>query len=137
MSRDFRQSNNETASSHFGSHFSSSQVLGSQFADYKHPHKRVYGKKVGRLSDDEPRPVPIPKDFAHLMIRIIDEACFHIFLTQVSAFVYRIVIYNSLCQLLCWAFLFTELCIMAAHMSYRCLTQVGIQIPRRRRRWWP
>ena len=26
------------------------------------------------LNDDEPRPVPIPKDFAHLMIRKIDEA---------------------------------------------------------------
>ena len=26
------------------------------------------------LKDDEPRPVPIPKDFAHLMIRKIDKA---------------------------------------------------------------
>ena len=31
-------------------------------------------KKSIVLNDDEPRPVPIPKDFAHLMIRKIDEA---------------------------------------------------------------
>ena len=31
-------------------------------------------KKSVVLNDDEPRPVPIPKDFAHLMIRRIDEA---------------------------------------------------------------
>ena len=31
-------------------------------------------KKSVVLNDDEPRPVPIPKDFAHLMIRKIDEA---------------------------------------------------------------
>ena len=48
------------------------------------------------LNDAEPRSVPIHKDFAHLMIRKIDEACFNIFLTQVSAFAYLIVIYNSL-----------------------------------------
>ena len=31
-------------------------------------------KKSVVLNDDEPRPVPIPKDFAHLMIHKIDEA---------------------------------------------------------------
>ena len=41
---------------------------GSEFADYKHHHKRVYGKKSVVLNDDESRSVPIPKDFAHLMI---------------------------------------------------------------------
>ena len=83
-------------SSHFGSQFSSSRVCGSQFADYKHPHKRVYGKKSVVLNDDEPRPVPIPKDFANLMIRKIYNAYFNIFLTQVSTFAYLIVIYNPL-----------------------------------------
>ena len=48
------------------------------------------------LNDDKPRHVPIPKDFAHLMICKIDEACFNLFLTQVSAFAYLIVIYNPL-----------------------------------------
>ena len=38
-------------------------------------HKRVYGKKKSVvLNDDKPRPEPIPKDFAHLMIRRIDDA---------------------------------------------------------------
>ena len=60
------------------------------------PTKRVHGKKSVVLNDDEPRPVSIPKDFAHLMIRKIYEDCFNIFLTQVSAFAYLIVIYNSL-----------------------------------------
>ena len=36
--------------------------------------KEFTGKKSVVLNDDEPRPVPIPKDFAHLMIRNIDEA---------------------------------------------------------------
>ena len=31
-------------------------------------------KKSVCLNNDEPRPVPIPKDFAHLMIRKIDES---------------------------------------------------------------
>ena len=31
-------------------------------------------KKLVVLNDDEPRPIPIPKDFAHLMLRKIDEA---------------------------------------------------------------
>ena len=31
-------------------------------------------KKSVVLNDDEPRPVPIPKDFAHLTIRKIDKA---------------------------------------------------------------
>ena len=31
-------------------------------------------KKSVVLNDDEPRPVPIPKDFAHLVIRKIYEA---------------------------------------------------------------
>ena len=30
--------------------------------------------KKSVLNDDEPRPVPMPKDLAHLMIRKIDEA---------------------------------------------------------------
>ena len=60
------------------------------------PIKGFTAKKSIVLNDDEPRPVPIPKDFVHLMIRKIDEACFNIFLTQVSAFAYLIVIYNSL-----------------------------------------
>ena len=30
--------------------------------------------KKSVVLNDEPRPVPIPKDFAHLMIRKIDEA---------------------------------------------------------------
>ena len=100
--------------------------------------KRFTAKKSVVLNDDEPRLVPIPKDFPHLMIRKIDEAyigfiqsrsdalvemseytlksnlpqvkhfkvhlfvhflnvyCFNIFLTQVSAFAYLIIIYNSL-----------------------------------------
>ena len=53
-------------------------------------------KKSVVLNDDEPRSVQIPKDFTHLMIRKIDDACFNIFLTQVNAFAYLIVIYNSL-----------------------------------------
>ena len=57
---------------------------------------RFTAKKSVVLNADEPRPVPISKDFAHLMIRKIDEVCFSIFLTQVSAFAYLIVIYNSL-----------------------------------------
>ena len=36
--------------------------------------KGFMAKKSVILNDDEPRPVPIPKDFAHLMIRKIDEA---------------------------------------------------------------
>ena len=36
--------------------------------------KGFTAKKSVVLNDDEPRPVPIPKDFAHLMIRKIDEA---------------------------------------------------------------
>ena len=36
--------------------------------------KGFTAKKPVVLNDDEPRPVPIPKDFAHLMIRKIDEA---------------------------------------------------------------
>ena len=56
----------------------------------------VYGKKVGRFKRRRAETLPIPKDFAHLMIRKIDEVCFNIFLTQVSAFAYLIVIYNSL-----------------------------------------
>ena len=60
------------------------------------PIKGFTAKKSVALNDDEPRHVPILKDFAHLMIRKIDEACFNIFLTQVSAFAYLIVIYNSL-----------------------------------------
>ena len=74
VSRDFRQSTNETASSHFGSNFSSSQVRGSQFAYYKHPIKGFTAKKSVVFNDDEPRPAPILKDFAHLMIRKINEA---------------------------------------------------------------
>ena len=35
------------------------------------------------LNDDEPRPVPIPNDFAHLMIRKIDEAYINSFRVQV------------------------------------------------------
>ena len=49
----------------YRSKFSISLLPGSQFADYKRPHKRVCGKKSVVLNDDEPRPVPIPKDFAH------------------------------------------------------------------------
>ena len=60
------------------------------------PKKGFTAKKSVVLNDDEPRPVPIPKDFAHLMICKIDKVCFNIFLTQVSAFAYLIVIYNSL-----------------------------------------
>ena len=96
VSCDFRQLINETASSHFGSQFSSSQVRGSQFTDYKHSHKMVYGKKVSRFKRRRVETCIISKDFAHLMIRKIDEGCFNIFLTQVSAFGYLIVIYNSL-----------------------------------------
>ena len=62
------------------------------------PIKGFTAKKSVVLNDDEPRPVPIPKDFAHLMIRKIDEVCFNIFLTQVSAFAY--LIYNSLFYIL-------------------------------------
>ena len=36
--------------------------------------KGFTAKKSVVLNDDEPRPVPIPKDFTHLMIRTIDEA---------------------------------------------------------------
>ena len=36
--------------------------------------KGFTAKKVVVLNDDEQRPVQIPKDFAHLMIRKIDEA---------------------------------------------------------------
>ena len=36
--------------------------------------KGFTAKKSVVLNDDEPRPGPIPKDFAHLMIRKIDEA---------------------------------------------------------------
>ena len=36
--------------------------------------KGFTAKKSVVLNDDEPRRVPIPKDFAHLMIRKIDEA---------------------------------------------------------------
>ena len=59
------------------------------------PIKEFTAKKTVILNDDEPKPVSVPKDFSHLMIRKIDEACFNIFLTQVSAFSYLIVIYNS------------------------------------------
>ena len=83
-------------SSHFGLQFNSSQVGGSQFADLNIPIKGFTAKNSVVLNDDEPRSVPISKDFAHLMIRKIDEACFNIFLTRVSAFAYLIVIYNSL-----------------------------------------
>ena len=31
--------------------------------------------KKSMVLNDEPRPVQIPKDFSHLMIRKIDEAC--------------------------------------------------------------
>ena len=75
VSRGFRQSTNETQSSHFGSQFSSSQVLGSQFAIISIPIKGFTAKKSVVLNNDEPRPVPIPKDFAHLMIRKIDQVC--------------------------------------------------------------
>ena len=37
------------------------------------------------LVDDEPRPVPIPKDFAHLMIRKIDEAYIEFFQSRSDA----------------------------------------------------
>ena len=36
--------------------------------------KGFTAKKSVVLNDDEPRPVPIPKDFTHLMICKIDEA---------------------------------------------------------------
>ena len=36
--------------------------------------KGFMAKKSVVLNDDEPRPVPIPKDFAHLMIYKTDEA---------------------------------------------------------------
>ena len=36
--------------------------------------KWVTAKKSVVSNDDEPRPVPIPKDFVHLMIRKIDDA---------------------------------------------------------------
>ena len=36
--------------------------------------KRFTANKSVVLNDDEPRPVPIPKDFAHLLIRKTDEA---------------------------------------------------------------
>ena len=38
------------------------------------PIKGFMTKKSVVLNDDEPRAVPIPKDFAHLTIRKIDEA---------------------------------------------------------------
>ena len=38
------------------------------------PIKGFTAKKSVVLNDDEPRPVPIPKDFVHLTIRKIDEA---------------------------------------------------------------
>ena len=37
-------------------------------------HKTFTVKKLVVLNDDEPRPVPIPKAFTHLMICKIDEA---------------------------------------------------------------
>ena len=39
--------------------------------------KEFTAKKSVILNDDEPRPVPIPKYFAHLIIRKIDEAYLH------------------------------------------------------------
>ena len=63
-------------SSHFGSHFSSSQLRGSQIINI--PINGFTAKKSVVLNDDEPRSVPIPKDFAHLMLRKIDAACFNI-----------------------------------------------------------
>ena len=96
-SRDFRQSTNETASSHCGGNLVVRRfpVRSSQIINI--PVKKTSpAKKSVVLNDDEPRPVPIPKDFAHLMIRKIDEVCFSMFLTQVSAFAYLIVICNSL-----------------------------------------
>ena len=38
--------------------------------------KGFTAKKSVVLNDDDPRPVPMPKDLAHLMIRKIDEAYF-------------------------------------------------------------
>ena len=76
-------------------------VPSSQIINILMTNKDIYikgftAKKSVVLNDDEPRLVPIPKDCAHLLIRKSDEVCFDIFLTQVSAFAYLIVIYNSL-----------------------------------------
>ena len=62
VSRDFRQSTTKTASSHFGSHFSSSQwaVRSSQIINIL--IKGFTAKKSVVLNDDEQRPIPIPKD---------------------------------------------------------------------------
>ena len=72
VSCDFRQSTNETASSHFGLHFSSSQVHSLQIINIH--IKGCTTKKSVVLNDDAPRSVPISKDFMHLIIRKIDEA---------------------------------------------------------------
>ena len=65
VSRDFRQSTNETASSHFGSHFSSSQLAVRSSQIINIPIKGFTAKKSVVVNDDEPRPVSIPKEFAH------------------------------------------------------------------------
>ena len=49
--------------------------------------KGFTAKKFVVLNDDEPRPVPIPKDFAHLMIRKIDEAYIEFIQSRSDAFV--------------------------------------------------
>ena len=67
VSCDFRQSTNETASSHFGSLFSSSQLAVRSSQIINIPIKGFTAKKQVVLNDDELRPVPIPKDFAQNM----------------------------------------------------------------------
>ena len=57
------------------------------------PHSKKFAIEVFRakksvvLNDDEPRPVPTPKDFAHLMIRKIDEAYIEFILSRSDALV--------------------------------------------------
>ena len=51
------------------------------------PIKGFTAKKSDVLNDDEPRPVPIPKDFAHLTIRKIYEAYIEFIQSRSDAFV--------------------------------------------------
>ena len=49
--------------------------------------KGFTAKKSVVLNDDEPRPEPIPKDFAQLMIRKFDEAYIEFIQSRSDAFV--------------------------------------------------
>ena len=95
------------------------------------PIKGFTAQKVVVLNDDEPRPLSISKDFVHLMIRKINEACFNIFMTQVSAFAYLIVIYNSLFifHFKCCGILHFAICeLLCSHSKLSCYISQSISV---------